>query len=514
MHENENRQPSQELEVTVSAGKMHLRINGSSTYVSMPFDVSEQKLQELKRHYFQLDELARRHENKERDYKKQEAALSAELGKILFAQQPDVSPDRQLAVILDACLGALREGEYMRLLLSFEEPCQGDLPWELASWTHRGQDVCFGRDRRIALSRLEHGRAGIRRRNAFGRDGVLSILHVGADAPDPARRAATDTGKTEYETTRDFFRLVDERIPRLHVASRSSAELEHYWIDGAEITGQPPEVDIVHWDSHGSMGSLGKRTPSGDYISIFAADLFERTQNAFLYVVRACEAGGALPLQSCQERRAYPPSLSTALLDAGAPAVLGTHDVVAPQELAYLPILYPLLFQGWPLDYCVQYMRRFFAMRNADHPTEPYDRWYKLILRATSVWYLDGTPALNSHVSGRDPILTVAALCRHFDRLSVDRATRQSAYQPPAGLRPVLDAGQAAQNDDAAPETATAVPAKPGMHLLLQNPTEGIFDVVPGGVAPTSVSHGKAIRKRVGGRRGETRKRESEQQGR
>jgi hypothetical protein len=415
MRDNDIRRPAQELEILVAEGRLRTRINASSTYASVPFDIDD-RLSALRVTYEELDSLARQ-KNQGRKYREVERELGELLAGILLQDVPGLARDRQIGAVLEACLGTLRDGEYVRLLLSFENPRYTNLPWELALWKVAGREICLGRDRRIALSRLEHGRAGIRRKHALGNDGVLSLLHIGIIPPAVATTTDPAAGGAEFKLTRAFLGLIDDHITRLHATSRSSAELDAYWLDSNEITGRPSEVDIVHWDSHGGT-TLDRRSPKGDIVDVAAAELLERTQHAFLYVVRACDVVGEIPDSGPPST---PPrsgsSFSVDLLEAGAPAVLGTHDRVEPKELAYLPIIYPLLFQGLPLDYCVQYMRRFFARLNSDSRNGPYDRWYKLILRTTSTWYLDAGPACSPLASSRSPIATVAALWRKFKQL-------------------------------------------------------------------------------------------------
>jgi hypothetical protein len=308
----------------------------------------------------------------------------------------------------------------VRVLLSFDDACLGNLPWELTRWHWSGSEICLGSDHRVALSRLEYRRDGFRRREAFGKDGALSIFH---NDPAVVDSGAAGSGTPEFMLTRDFLRMIDDHVVRLHATSRSSSELQQYWRDSHDIAGGPPEMDIVHWDSHGGQATIEHRDPGGKTKYIDAAKLLELTRSAFLYVIRACDVTGKAPhLASCSTLD--PASFSAALLEAGAPVVLGTHGAVYPGEFARLPMLYPLMFQGLPLDYCVQFMRRLLANISAERQSGPHDRWYKLILRTTSTWYLDAAPASAPFVPGGNPIKVVELLGAKLEQLK--RAARDA----------------------------------------------------------------------------------------
>jgi hypothetical protein len=201
-----------------------------------------------------------------------------------------------------------------------------------------------------------------------------------------------------FDRTSAFVRLIDEHIPQVHTASRQFTHLNQYWSDCTDLLGRLPEVDIVHWNGHGSTTSVTGYTEEGDPVSLSAAQLIERTQGAFLYVVHACDSGGSgmvpdgdgadLDGGDALEKH---DTFSSALLKDGASAVLGMHGVVDAAQFEHLPILYALLVQGLPLDYCVQYMRGFFWGENARRQKSPYEPWYKLLLRTSCASYLDGT---------------------------------------------------------------------------------------------------------------------------
>jgi hypothetical protein len=459
MRDDDIRLPAQELEILVADGHLRTRINGSSTYTSVPFRVPDDSLPALGETYGQLDELSRQH-LPARDYQTKEWELGKDLARILFQNVWGLARDQQVGAMLEACLCTLQPGEYVRLLLSFKDPRLSNLPWELALWTTPGREICLGRDRRIALSRLEHGRAGIRRRHFLGSDRVLSLLHIDTVPYAVVKPGAAGAKQTQFAITRDFLRLIDDHVARLHTASRTGQELDTYWLDSDELTGQPAAVDIVHWDGHGGTG-VEVRTTDGEQVIITAAELLERTRSAFLYVFRACDATGKMPDGKPGKGKGKGKgktgagatgtgatgtgsSLSVDLLDAGASAVFGTHGSVLPKQLLYLPLTYPMLLQGVPLDYCAQYMRRFFARTNADRRNGPFEPWYKLMLRTSSTWYLDAAPACSRPGSSRDRIGFVAALCRRFQQIQKaaeqQEGDGQTLVPSPAGGRAARDA--------------------------------------------------------------------------
>jgi hypothetical protein len=391
MKDHELYRPAVELEIAIVGETLCVRMDRENACDPLTFRLTEERRRELRQKYFELDQLARQPEAIPA-YRQKEEALGRELAALLLGTDGTAEPSAALA----ARLTALQGNDYVRLLLRIDTPELVDLPWELALWKRPGTDeqIHLGRDARIALSRLEHGRGG--EQGILREDGILSIFNIGADS--------SRVEATLYEHTREFLRLIDEHIPRLHTASRPGADLERYFRDSVKLTGQEPEIDIVHWRGHGGGLNLGVAMGPKTIEEINAAELFERTRRAFLYVVIACESGGAASGSS------RPASFSAALLNAGASAVLGTHDAVAREEFAYLPIFYPLLFQGVPLDYCVQYLRRFFTLMNGERERGPYDRWYKLILRTTSTWYLDGPPAITPSSRQGDPLQFVPVL--------------------------------------------------------------------------------------------------------
>lgn len=455
MRDHALHRPAKELEIAIFGDRMHLRISGSGTFVSIPFIYGKDQIPELEKQYAELGKQARIR-GKGARYKQKEAAFGHTLGAILFKPAQGVGQGKQLAAILDDCLRGLDREEYVRLLLSFEDQRFGNLPWELASWESFSSRpvIGLGRDRRIALSRLQQGLSEITRRGPFGEDGVFSVLHVSAEG--------SSGWDTKYELTKKFLHLIEDHIPRLHTVSRRSPELQQYWRDSGDIMGQPPEMDIVHWEGHGNARSIEIETDTSNKVTISAPALIERTGGAFLYVMLTCGASGQLDTEGAhlhtpagvrtvakrsrqQPKKlkanpadrgngdAPPDSFSAALLNAGAAAVLGPHGVVVPEEFGYLPILYPLLFQGLPLDYCVQFMRRFFARRNADCADGPYDRWYKLMLRTTSAQHLDGTLPITP-VRHQNPVLLLYTLREQFQRSIERRGQAAKMDEPQAAM--------------------------------------------------------------------------------
>jgi hypothetical protein len=429
-------EPVQVLEVAVTGKTLVLRVNGASTYVSRHFpDPDNGRLGEIREAYFDLDRLARQ-SHPGLAYENNERKVGMRLKEILFRNI--AGADRQLGDVLAECLSKVSGKDYVRLLLSFDNPYLGNLPWELTLWNQPGNDkqepICLGRDPRIALSRLAPGREGVRRRHLLGRDHVLSILHIGIVTRAQARAGDADDGQTEYELTRDLLRLIDDHVTRLHATSRSSEELTQYWVDSRKITGRPAEMDIVHWDSHGGR-TIQFQPQRGQIVDLEASALLRCTRNAFLYVVRACDAAGTLPQRtSCPEQA--PVSFSAALLKAGAPVVLGTSDAVASKEFAYLPILYPLMLQGLPLDYCVQDMRRLFRKMNAEKK-RPYDRWYKLVLGTGSACYLDAASSRAPLMSCSNPEATIDALRAKFGELEQTARARTRSLPDDYGTQSV-----------------------------------------------------------------------------
>jgi hypothetical protein len=415
MRNHDTHRPAVELELMVAEGELCVLEDGVGACTAMEFRIADDKRLELENLYFGLDREAREGTDGAAYWQK-ESDLGHELAAILFP----ADPANEVSMLLAEHMRTLRKHEYVRLLLSFDVPELANLPWELALWLPPGDEAMsfLGRDRRIALSRFQRGRPGILSKHVLGQDDILSILNIGADPSDDGRRL--------YDHTSQFIGLIDDHIPRLHSASRPAGGLERYWQDSVAITGQHPEVDIVHWRGHGDSSGVDSGE-SSKQVLLSPERLYALTREAFLYVVIACESGGAGIAKTAE------PSFSTRLLEAGAAAVLGTHDTVGWNEFEYLPIFYPLLFQGVPLDYCVQFLRRFFALANDARETAPFERWYKLNLRTTATWYLDGTPAITPGPRPRRPIESVPALCRQFARLLDQSADAHS--DPAARMR-------------------------------------------------------------------------------
>jgi hypothetical protein len=414
---HESHSPGPVLAVKLGSDSMRWQSEGGNVSAPIAFQLMDDTLDKIQRDYHALDALAERLDDG-KEFKDLEEALGRVLGNALL--QADDGRDNELANRLNELLSELDEGEYVRLLLSFEDARLGNLPWELTWWESAatGKEIALGRHGDIALSRLERPRPGVLRRQPTGRDGVLSILHIGTDDMAPA----------VFDRTSAFIRRIDEHIPQVHTASRQSLDLNQYWLDCFKILGRHPEIDIVHWDGHGSGDSVRFKARDGSFVTLSAAELLERTRGAFLYVVQSCRSGGDMTVageignEDAKEDDAPPPearTFSSALLDHGASAVLGMHDAVAPDRFQRLPILYALLSQGLPLDHCVQYMRRFFWLDNAERQNGRYEPWYKLMLRTNRVEHLDGAPPMSAQMS-RDPILILDALATRQSHLAPD----------------------------------------------------------------------------------------------
>lgn len=159
MSEHGIHQPGQEFEITFTQDGMRLRINGSNRVASLPSSIAPERVSALREAWHELDELAQA-ADRGQEYTDKEKALAELLSASLFQETPGTTPDEQLASVLGSCIGALRDDECVRLLLSFEDAKPGHWPWALILWKRAGRERCLGRARGIELSRLEHGRAG------------------------------------------------------------------------------------------------------------------------------------------------------------------------------------------------------------------------------------------------------------------------------------------------------------------------------------------------------------------
>jgi hypothetical protein len=407
MREHESHRPGPEIEVTLTSREIRWR-HGEHQGTA-PLELSDEAFEDLGRDYRALVGLADTKCDGD-EYKRQEKALGEALAGFLL--QADGS-DNSLATALNELLSGLGAGEYVRLLMCFEDTNRSELPWELTRWKSlvTRKEICLGRHGDIALSRLERGRPGASRRRVMGMDGILSILNIGTD----------DNATAAFDRTDAFIGLIDDHIPQVHAASRQSVQLKQYWVECFKILGGPPEIDIVHWNGHGTSEVVEAKTGPSSRVALSAAELVERTQSAFLYVVQSCHSGGCLcaPKSAGDEstgtdggaRRRHN-TFSDALLDHGASAVLGMHDGVAVDQFEDLPMLYALLSLGLPLDYSVQFMRRYFGRDNVERQNGPYEPWYKLMLRTSHTSYLDGSPTAAAQQSPM--LLVVDALATQY----------------------------------------------------------------------------------------------------
>jgi hypothetical protein len=420
MRHPQQQRAGKELEITVirtetQHNEMRLRINGSSTFARIPFQVSETEARRVEELYEELDGESHRDGDFYR-YGKAEEQLGRLLGEILMRGADGKRPELTLGAILESCLVGLGKDEYVRLLLSFEDEALRAMPWELAMWSrpHSKELVCLGCDHRFALSRLDPGHPHLVAQRLFGSDGVLSVLNVGADG--------SDAGRASHALTAGFLERLARHLPRLHAVSLPSEDLQGYLRAAKVMTGQQPRFDIVHWSSHGSARSIEERMGPDDYVSLTPWSLVRQTDRPFLFMMISCdsEAGGA-PGDA--------DGVSSELLAAGAPAVLGMHQTVRQDEFTYVPILGALLFLGLPLDHSVQYLRSMLAAQNDSTRKAARNRWHKLVLRAASSWYLDATiTRREGSGSVRQSLVAMTAV---FDELyqAHDR-TRTEACQP------------------------------------------------------------------------------------
>ena len=393
------RQPGPTIAITLANDEIRWEVQGEGPSQSAAFNLPVGTLGRLKQDYIALvNALGTRGDGGQ--YKRLEKELGEELAGFLLRRG---DRDNELATELNRCLSRLGKQQYLRLLLRFEDPNLARLPWELTLWQSpaTGREICLGRHGDVALSRLARARSKLPAKTISGLDRILSILNIGTEL----------NGRGVFDRTSDFIRRIDDHIPQVHTASLQLAHLKQYWSDCRKLLGRDPEIDIVHWNGHGSTESVTADSKDGSSIAISAGELIARTQGAFLYVVHSCHSGAELPASGDDAAR-YD-TFSSALLDHGASAVLGMHGGVDVAQFEYLPILYALLVQGLPLDYCVQFMRRFFGNFNADHQNGPYEPWYKLLLQTSNTSYLDGKPTVPT-VSSSSEVLLLEVLVPQY----------------------------------------------------------------------------------------------------
>lgn len=383
MRNQEQRSANRELEITViqteTHNEMRLRINGSSVFACIPFQVSEAEVELVQELYMELDGESGSKGSSYR-YREIEEKLGRLLGDLLVRGADRKKPGLTLGSILESCLARLRKDAYVRLLLSFEDEALRALPWELAMWTRplSGELVCLGCDHRFALSRLDPGQPDLTVQRLFGSDGVLSVLNVGADG--------SIAGRAGYDLTAGFLARLASHLPRLHAVSLHSEELKKHFQETSKVAGLRPGFDIIHWRGHGSAKLIEALMGPDDYVELTPRGLVRQMGRPFLYMMISCDSdSGTMPDDA--------EGVSTALLAAGAPAVLGMHQTIRQDEFTYIPILGALLFLGLPLDYSVQYLRSIFAAQNDMTGKAARNRWHKLVLRTTSTWHLDATIA-------------------------------------------------------------------------------------------------------------------------
>lgn len=417
--------PVKTLKIAVTRGHLCVDLDGKSACATAAFKVTPERWLALKKQYQGVDGAAR--QKTWSVYRQRAEELGRELAGILFGTDNGL----ELRGIFAQCMDGLGDNQYVRVLLSFDTYELATLPWELTLWTPPGaeKEIYLGRDCRLALSRFQYESPQTAGRDIMGEDKVLSILNVGTSYSPLETRL--------YQQTDEFIKLIGERNQKLRAISRYSTALQQ----AEKARGALENIDIVHWCGHGDPDELDAGGMGTKRVLLSAGELFELTRRAFLYVVISCASAGPMPQKSplppgepTPPVKDPPDTFSHALLKAGASAVLGMHDTVEQEEFEYLPLLYPLLLHGVPLDYCVQYLRRLFALVNHEFDNGPYDRWYKLILHAPSGSYLDGTPATARRPPG-NPFQSVPGLCKQFLQ-ALDKLSKAGPKLHPGGPRP------------------------------------------------------------------------------